>query len=81
MSKREVTVGTKRNPDRYDVDLSKLDQDEPFFILRGNDELAAELVELWGIHANTLNVNHDKVLAAYHCAEDMRRWNKRKVPD
>jgi hypothetical protein len=74
-------MGTKKDISKFDVDLSKLDPDEPYFILRGNDELAAELVELWGIHANTLGVNHDKVLSAYNCAEDMRRWNKRKVPD
>jgi hypothetical protein len=37
-------MGTRKSPSRFDVDLSKLDEDEPFFILRGNDELAAELV-------------------------------------
>jgi hypothetical protein len=74
-------MGTKNHPDKFDVDMEKLDPDEPYFILRANDELASDLVELWGIRANSMGVDHDKVLSAHACADLMRRWHKRKRPD
>jgi len=74
-------MGTKRKPDKYDVDLSKIDPEEPVFILRAQDNLAAELVELWSLRAKAQGTDHDKVRAAFECAEEMRRWKYRKDPD
>lgn len=61
--------------------LGRADADEPVFILRAQDSIAAELVELWAIRARSLGVNNDKVREAYDLAEEMLRWPKRKIPD
>lgn len=61
--------------------LGKADDDEPIFILRAQDALAADLVELWAIRAQAADCTHDKVLEAHRLADDMRRWPKRKNPD
>lgn len=74
-------MGTINNPDKYDIDLHKIDQDEPYFILRGQDNLAADLVELWALRAKAQGTDHDKVRAAFECAEEMRKWKYRKDPD
>jgi hypothetical protein len=79
--KKGNEMGTKNQPNKFDVDLTKLDPDCPFFILSGNDELAADLVETWAIRANSLSVDHNKVLAAHQCCDEMRRWRKKKTPD
>lgn len=39
-------MGTKTNPGKYDC-LSKLEPDEPYFVLMARDPLAARLVDLW----------------------------------
>lgn len=48
-------MGTKNNPGVFDC-YNKIEDDEPFFVLRSNDETAADFVELWAdIHgANPL---------------------------
>lgn len=61
--------------------LGKADDNEPVFILRAQDALAADLVELWAIRANSAGTTHDKVREAHDLADDMRRWHKRKIPD
>jgi hypothetical protein len=67
-------MGSRNSPNKFDVDLAKLDPDCPFFILSANDELAADVVETWAIRYNALGKDHDKVLSAYAVAEEMRRW-------
>ena len=61
--------------------LGKAAPDEPVFILRAQDNLAAELVELWAIRARAAGVPQDKCLEAEDCAEQMFRWHTRKNPD
>jgi hypothetical protein len=73
-------MSTKNRPGQFDC-YAKLDPDEPFFILRGQDSEAADFVEMWAIRAGSLGCDHDKVLEAHACAEEMRRWPKRKAPD
>lgn len=48
-------MGTKQNPGVFDC-YDKIEDNEPFFTLRANDETAADFVELWAdIHgANPL---------------------------
>lgn len=60
--------------------LERIPDDEPLFLLRAQDELAAELVELWAIRANALGVTN-KVRMAFSIHAFMLRWPKRKVPD
>lgn len=39
-------MGTKANPGKFDC-LSKLEPDEPYFVLMARDQLAPRLVDLW----------------------------------
>jgi len=73
-------MSTKTNPGPFDC-YAKLDPDEPYFVLRGQDAEAAELVELWALRAKAAGCGGDKVNEAMDVADEMRRWPKRKVPD
>ncbi|PYX71578.1 MAG: hypothetical protein DMG78_14830 [Acidobacteria bacterium] len=48
--------------------------DEPLFVLRGNDTLAAATVLFWCSLAIDHKVSGAKVQEAMNCAEDMRQW-------
>jgi hypothetical protein len=61
--------------------LGKAADDEPVFILRAQDALAAELVELWAIRARSAGCPVDKVREAQDLADQMMRWPVRKNPD
>jgi len=43
-------MGTKNNPGKHDC-WSKLQPDEPYFVLMGRDKMAGQLVEMWAIGA------------------------------
>lgn len=73
-------MSTKNQPGLFDC-LAKLPPDEPYFVLRAQDNLAADLVELWTLRAKAANCNHDKVREAFEVCEEMRRWSIRKDPD
>jgi hypothetical protein len=67
--------------------LAKAHDDEPVFLLRGQDCHAADLVEKWAIWAGAAvptvggsEVNH-KVQEAILIADFMRRWPIHKQPD
>lgn len=61
--------------------LKKVGDDEPIFVLRAQDELAAQVVMFWAALARNRLVNHEKVLEAELCANKMREWKNKKVPD
>jgi hypothetical protein len=61
--------------------LGKAPADEPVFILRAQDALAADCVEQWAIHARAAGCPVDKVREAFELVDEMRRWPKRKMPD
>lgn len=61
--------------------LGKAAPDEPVFILRAQDALAADLVELWAIRARSAGCPVDKVREANDLVEEMRKWHTRKYPD
>ncbi len=67
--------------------LAKAHDDEPVFLLRAQDQNAAELVEKWAIWVSTAVPSaagksmQDKVTEAYLIADLMRRWPIRKAPD
>jgi hypothetical protein len=71
-------VGLKRS--KYDC-LNKLAPGEPYFVLRGQDLLAPELVEAWAIEAELNGCPPAKIADARAIAKAMRRWSKRKMPD
>lgn len=61
--------------------LGKAADNEPVFILRAQDILAADLVDTWATQAKTLGVDWDKVREAREIAQAMREWPQRKNPD
>jgi len=61
--------------------LGKARDDEPVFVLRAQDMLAADLVEAWATQANLLGCPWDKVREARDIAQEMREWPHRKNPD
>lgn len=62
--------------------INKADDDEPVFVLRGQDKLAPVLVDLWAELA-LLNgcTNSAKIDEACTLAELMRNWHTKKFPD
>lgn len=54
---------------------------EPYFILRGQDAFAAELVRQWAHLAESAGVPRQKVENARQCARAMRNWPTKKIPD
>ena len=66
---------------RYDTVYGKIPDNEPIFILRGQDCLASMVVEQWAELAAKLKVKPEKILEAYRCADAMRQWKTRRLPD
>lgn len=62
-------------------DPKNIPPNEPVFMLRAQDALAADLVELWALRAKAAGCYNDKVRSAFAIAEEMRRWPTRKEPD
>lgn len=62
--------------------LGKAADDEPVFVLRAQDILAADLVEHWALLASErLGPGHAKVVHGLAMAKAMREWPTRKYPD
>jgi hypothetical protein len=67
--------------------LAKAHDDEPVFLLRGQDCHAADLVEKWAIWASSAipaggrGTMGDKIAEARMIADFMRRWPIHKNPD
>lgn len=79
-------MGTKANPGKYDC-YAKAYDNEPIFILRAKDPLAAALVDLWAnLQVREYRRENDsdlltgeqeeKVREARDCAETMRLWRR-----
>lgn len=61
--------------------LAKIPNNEPLFLMRGQDRLAPNLVDYWGGAAAARGAPAAKVAEARACAVAMRAWPKRKWPD
>ena len=61
--------------------LGKAADDEPVFILRGQDALAPALVELWARRARLAGCPAEKCAEAIALADMMRVWPTRRTPD
>ena len=67
--------------------VQKAQDDEPVFLLRGQDKHAADLVEKWAVWASVAvpsaggSTMHNKIAEANLIAEEMRRWPIHKDPD
>jgi hypothetical protein len=61
--------------------VKSIPADEPVFVLRGQDVLAATTVEFWAHGAANLDVKPEKIDGARACAQQMADWPTRKLPD
>jgi hypothetical protein len=78
LQKWAIEMSTKRNGvSCYD----KAEMDEPLFVLRAHDILAADAVRAWADLARRHGVREDKVDEALRCAKDMDNWKDKKFPD
>lgn len=62
----------------------KIPDDEPVFLLRAQDIVAPQAVEMWALLAHNVGANANIVQAAYEQAHLMRKWQFKhgsKVPD
>lgn len=73
-------MGTKTNPGTYDC-LGKLADNEPFFVLRGQDMTSPRFVRAWAAAAESLGCPPEKVAEARQVANAMDDWPKKKRPD
>lgn len=58
-----------------------LENDEPIFVLRGQDRFAPILVRLWAALAAEHGLNPDRFDHAIQVAETMEAWTTHKWPD
>lgn len=72
-------MGTKNKPGKYDC-YDKLGPDEPFFVLRAQDQLAPPLIDLWCDKALIGGASADKIKEARALAQEMRGWKGRRKP-
>jgi len=64
--------------------LGKAADDEPVFILRAQDKLAAAIVREWAERlyaAAPFGTRNEKIDEARRLADAMDRWRTRKLPD
>jgi hypothetical protein len=59
--------------------LNKARPDEPIFVLRAKDPLAAQTIRLWAEMAGTTHED-DKVTEAYQVAQAFDDWRCKNVP-
>lgn len=59
----------------------KAAEDEPLFVLRAQDPLAAEIVREWARRAAARGVPEKKYTEAWQVAADMDQWPNKKSPD
>ncbi len=68
------------------MDINKLAKGEPYFILRGQDKLAPQIIETWATlleNTGTLGKSY-KIKEARAIAHEIRAWQERnfsKTPD
>jgi hypothetical protein len=61
--------------------LGKAADNEPVFILRGQDKFAPLLVRMWVQLALLHGCDGEKIEEAAYLADDMERWKPSKFPD
>lgn len=71
-------MGTKANPGKYDC-YAKLEEDEPYFLVKATDPLAPILVEMWASIAELHRTSDEKIAEARDCANTMRQWRANKI--
>jgi len=62
-------------------EIRRIPDDEPIFILRAQDKLAADVVREWCRRAEVAGVRSSKVATARMLADEMDKWALKKLPD
>lgn len=63
------------------AELGKIPDDEPLFLIRGQDILSLQAVLQWTHAAMCAGVKSDKIYNAFLCAAAMAKWPDKKTPD
>ena len=74
----------RKDYDRIQDPAGKIPVDEPVFMLRAQDVIAPQVVEIWALAAHAAGADDDIVEHAYKHAQLMRKWQEEhgsKVPD
>ena len=66
--------------DRIQDPEGKIPEDEPVFLLRGQDIFAADVVEYWAELAEKGGVAPERVKEVLEQAKKMREWKTKKIP-
>lgn len=66
--------------DRIQDPDGKIPADEPVFLIRGQDKLAAKVLDYYAMAARAEGLYDIAMLTEAH-AERMRQWPKHKTPD
>lgn len=56
-------------------------EDEPVFLLRGTDPIAARTIRFWAEQAEEAGVNPDIIARARQQADKIDNWPAKKLPD
>jgi hypothetical protein len=67
--------------DRLQDPAGLIPEDEPVFLLRAQDVLAAGLVAEWARKAAQVGVRWEMCNLAFEHAARMRAWRAKKIPD
>ena len=57
----------------------KIPVNEPVFLLRAQDKVAPQVVEIWAMMAELIGAESNIVEAAYDQADEMRAWQQHNV--
>lgn len=60
--------------------FNKAKDDEPIFVLRAQDRIAPNVIDMWCEFAECAGVGPAKIQEARHLAEQMRAWKNRRFP-
>ena len=77
-------IHARKDYDRIQDPEGKIPEGEPVFLLRAQDAVAPQVVEIWAIAAHNAGADGDIVQHAYEHAQVMRKWQAEygsKVPD
>ena len=77
-------IHARKDYDRIQDPEGKIPEDEPVFLLRGQDIVAPQIVEMWALAAKKVGANDIIYSHAMEHAQLMRYWQSQhgsKVPD
>ena len=67
--------------DRIQDPAGLIPEDEPVFLIRGQDEIGAFIVRTWASHAEFVGASPEMIKLALDHADRMQEWRTHKVPD